>query len=122
MNTLTVYLHIFAAYKKIQFKPCTPYAPRSNGLVENRNRQLNTFLCTVFDSQYNSWSHKINTFAFAFNSHVKTIVTLSPYEPGQNPKKPIMFNLSSTTDSFGNCKTSSNSPCNSFPQRTHNDH
>ena len=40
----------------------------------------------------------------------------------RNPKKPIMFNLSSTTDSFGNCKASPNSPCNSFPKHTHTGH
>ena len=31
----------------VQFKPRTPYAPWSNGLVENSNRQLNIFLGTV---------------------------------------------------------------------------
>ena len=33
-----------------------------------------------------------------------------------------MFNLSSTTDSFGNCKPSLDSPCNSLPKHTHTDH
>ena len=33
-----------------------------------------------------------------------------------------MFNLSSTTDSFGNFKPSPNSPFNSFPEHTHTDH
>ena len=33
-----------------------------------------------------------------------------------------MFNLSSTTDSFGNCKPTENSPCNSLPKHTHTDH
>ena len=49
---------------------------------------------------------------------------LSPYELvfGQKPKKPIMFNLSSTTDSLGNCKPAENSPCDSLPNRTHTDH
>ena len=50
-------------------------------------------------------------------------MNLSPYELlfGQKPKRPIMFNLSSTKDSFGNCKPSPNSPCNSFPKYTHTD-
>ena len=39
----------------------------------------------------------------------------------QKPKKPIMFNLSSTTDSFGNCKPKENSAGNFLPKRTHND-
>ena len=41
-----------------KFKPRTPYAPWSNGLVENSNRQLNPFLRTVLDSQYDIWSKK----------------------------------------------------------------
>ena len=51
-------------------------------------------------------------------------MNLSPYELvfGQKPKWPIIFNLSSTTDSFGNCKPSINSTCNSLPKHTHTDH
>ena len=33
-----------------------------------------------------------------------------------------MFNLSSTTDSLGNCKPTENSPCNSLPNSTHTDY
>ena len=66
------------------------------------------------------------TFSFAFNSQVRSNMNLSPYElvfrNVQEPKKPIMFNLTSTTDRFRNCKPSSNSPCNSFPKHTHTDH
>ena len=40
----------------VQFRTQTPYALWSNGLVENSNRQLNTFLRTVLDSQYDTWS------------------------------------------------------------------
>ena len=51
-------------------------------------------------------------------------MNLSPFELvfGHKPKKPIMFNLSSTTDSFGNWKPSEHSLCNSFPQHTDTDH
>ena len=108
----------------VQFKPRTLYAPWSNGLVENSDRQLNTFLQTVSDTQYNTWSQKVKIFPFAFNSQVRTNMNLSPYEMvfGQKPKQPIMFHLSSTTDSFGKCKPSQDSPCNSLPTHTHTDH
>ena len=33
-----------------------------------------------------------------------------------------MLNLSSTTDSLGNCKPTENSPCNSLPNHTNTDH
>ena len=51
-------------------------------------------------------------------------MNLSPYELvfGQKPKRPIMFTLSFITNSFGNCKPSPNSPCNSFPKHTHTGH
>ena len=51
-------------------------------------------------------------------------MNLSPYELvfGQKPKKPIMFNLSSTTDSLGNCKPTENSPCTSLSSQTYTDH
>ena len=51
-------------------------------------------------------------------------MNLSPYEIvfGHKPKKPIMFNLSSTTDSFRNPKPSELSPCSFFPQHKHTDH
>ena len=51
-------------------------------------------------------------------------MNLSPYELvfGQKPKKPIMFNLSSTTDSLGDCKPTANATCNLFPNHKHTDH
>ena len=51
-------------------------------------------------------------------------MNLSPYKLlfGQKPKKPIMFNLSCTTDSFRNCKPLEQSPCSSLPKHTHTDH
>ena len=113
----------FCRIYNVQFKPRTPYA-RSNGLVENSNRQLNTFLRTVLDSQYDTWSQKVKAFPFAFNSQIRTNMKLSPYEFvfGQKPKKPIIINLSSTTDSLANCKPTENSSCSSLPNHTHTDH
>ena len=51
-------------------------------------------------------------------------MNLSQYELvfGQKPKRPIMFNLSPTTDTFRNCKPSLDSTCNYLPQHTHFDH
>ena len=117
------FTHFCRTYN-VQFKPRTPYAPWSNGLVENSNRQLNTFLRTVLDSQYDTWSQKLKVIPFAFNSQVRIHLNLSPYELvfGQKPKEPIIFNLSSTTDSFGNCKPTEFSLCKSLPKHTNSDH
>ena len=94
----------FCRLYNVQCKSRTPYSPWSNGLAENSNIQLNTILCAV--SPYDTWSQKVKTFPFAYNSQVRTNMNLSPYDLvfGTKPKKPIMFNLSSTKDSFGFCK------------------
>ena len=114
----------FGRIYNVQFKTRTPCAPWSNGLVENSNRQLNIFLRKILDPQYDTWSQKVKAFPFAFNSQVKTNMNLSSYELlfGQKPKKSIMFNLSSNTDSLRNCKTTENSRCNYLPNHTHTDH
>ena len=114
------FAHFCRTYN-VQFKPRTPYAQWSNGFVKNSTRQLNTFVRTISDTQYDTWSQKVKVFPFAFNSQVRTNMTLSQYELvfGQKPKRPIMFNLSSTIDSFGNCKPSLSSPCNSLTKHTH---
>ena len=114
----------FCRTHNVQFKPSTPYAPWYNGLVENSNRQLNTFPRRVLDSQYDTWSQKVKVFPFAFKSQVRTTINLSAYELvfGQKPKKPIMLNLSFTTDSLGNYKLTEKAPCNGLPNHTHTNH
>ena len=97
------FTHLYRTYN-VQFNPLTPYASWSNGLVDNSNRLLNTFLRTVLYSQYDTWSQRVKVLPFAFNSQVRTNMNLSPYKIvfGQKSRKPIMFNLFSTTDSYGN--------------------
>ena len=53
---------LFCRTYNVQFKPRTPYAPWSNGIVENSNPQLNTFLCTVLYSQFDTWSQEVKSF------------------------------------------------------------
>ena len=59
-----------------------------------------------------------------FNSQVTTNMGLSPYEIifGIKAKKPILFHLSPTTDSFGNCNPTHESSCHCFPKHTHTLH
>ena len=84
------------------------------------NRQLSTFLRTALDAPHDTWSQKVKVFPFAFNSQLEAI---SPQELifGKKLKRPIMFNLCPTTDSFGNWEPSLNSPCNFLPKQTHTD-
>ena len=106
----------FCRVYNLQFKPHTPNAPWSNGLAEFSNRQLNTFLRIVLESQHDTWSQIFETFPFAFNSQNRTNLNLSAYELvfAIKPKEPKMFNLCSNRDSFGNFQPSKNSPCHFF--------
>ena len=67
---------------------------------------------------------KVKTFPFQFNSQVRTNLNLSPYEIVFviKPKRPIMFDLSSATNSFGKCKPSQDSPFHSFQKHKHTNH
>ena len=81
------FTHFCRTYN-VQFKPKTPKAKWSNGLVDNSNRHLTTFLRTVLDSQYDTRSQKVKSFPFAFNSQVRINMNLSPYElVGQKTQK-----------------------------------
>ena len=55
---------------KVQFKPRTPYAPK--GLVVNSNGPLNTFIPTVLDTHFDTWTLKVNIFPNAVSSQVRT--------------------------------------------------
>ena len=75
MNTLKKSSHAFAVHIMYNLKH---ERHRSNGLFENSNPQLNTLLCTVLDSEYDTWSQKVKWFPFAFNSQVRYNMNLSP--------------------------------------------
>ena len=86
-------------------------------------RTVNLILRTLLNSKYGTFSPKVKTFPFAFKSRIKNNINLSVYVLflGYKPSKTIMFNLSSTADSSGNCKSSLNSHCISFPKHTQTD-
>ena len=125
MNILKENLYTFAAHTMYNLNHERHMHQGPMDLKNYSNRQLNTFFCTVLSTQYDTWSQKVTVFPFAFNAQVRTNMNLSPYELvfGQKPKRPIMFNLSSSTVSIGgNFKPSLNLHCNSFSKLTHTDH
>ena len=50
----------------VKFEPETLYAPWSNGLIKNSNRQLKTLICTVLDSQHLVTKSKSISFRIRF--------------------------------------------------------
>ena len=58
MNILMANLHILAESTMYNLNHAHRIHPgkMSNGLEENSTRQLNTFLRSILDSQYDTWS------------------------------------------------------------------
>ena len=82
---------------------------------------MNTFICKCYTHNITHGQKRKKIF-FAFNSQVIKNMNLSPYNLvfGSKPKKKqLIFNPSSTTDSFGDCYPSQSSPSHSFPNHTH---
>ena len=64
----------------IRHSPRTPYAPWTNGLVENQNRNLGTHLRLFLHNTPENWSTQVHMYAYAQNSQPLSELNLSPYE------------------------------------------
>ena len=64
----------------IRHSPRTPYAPWTNGLVENQNRNLGTHLRLFLHNTSENWSTQVHMYAYAHNSQPLSELNLSPYE------------------------------------------
>ena len=82
----------------IRHSPRTPYAPWTNGLVENQNRNLGTHLRLFLHNTPENWSTQVHMYAYAHNSQPLSEINLSPYEIVFHtiPRIPINFELNST--------------------------
>ena len=77
----------------IRHSPRTPYAPWTNGLVENQNRNLGTHLRLFLHNTPENWSSQVHMYAYAHNSQPLSEMNLSPYEIVFHtiPRIPINF-------------------------------
>ena len=75
--------------------PRTPYAPWTNGLVENQNKNLGTHLRLFLHNTPENWSTQFHMYAYAHNSQPLSELNLSPYEIVFHtiPRIPINFEL-----------------------------
>ena len=82
----------------IRHSPRTPYAPWTNGLVENQNRNLGTHLRLFLHNTPENWSTQVHIYAYAHNSQPFSESNLSPYEIVFHtiPRIPINFELNCT--------------------------
>ena len=104
----------------IRHSPRTPYAPWTNGLVENQNRNLGTHLRLFLHNTPENWSTQVHMYAYAHNSQPLSELNLSPYEIVFHtiPRIPINFELNLQRDTYRNCTSQY---CQELPLHTHYD-
>ena len=64
----------------IRHSPRTPYAPWTNGLIENQNKNLGTHLRLFLHNTPENWSTQVHMYSYAHNSQPLSELNLSPYE------------------------------------------
>ena len=104
----------------IRHSPRTPYAPWTNGLVENQNKNLGTHLRLFLHKTPENWSTQVHMYAYAHNSQPLSEVNLSPYEIVFHtiPKIPINFEHNLQRETYRNCTSQY---CQDLPLHTHFD-
>ena len=105
---------------EIRHSPRTPYAPWTNGLVENQNRNLGTHLRLFLHNTPENWSTQVHMYAYAHNSQPLSELKLSPYAILFHtiPRIPINFELNLQRDTYRNCTSQI---CQELPLHTHYD-
>ena len=104
----------------IRHSPRTPYAPCTNGLLENQNKNLGTHLRLFLHNTPENWSTQVHMYAYAHNSQPLSELNLSPYEIVFHniPRIPINFELNLQRDTHRNCTSQF---CQNLPLHTHYD-
>ena len=88
------------------------------------NRSLQEYLRCIIngnDTKYTEWSADVKLFPLAYNSQIRTILGMSPFETvfNRKPRKPIMFTANSHKNAQGYCQTNEDSICYNLPLHTH---
>ena len=104
----------------IRHSPRTPYAPWTNGLVENQNKILGTHHRLFLHNTPENWSTQVHMYAYAPNSQPLSEINLSPYEIIFHtiPRIPINFELNLRRNTYTNCTSQF---CQNLPLHTHYD-
>ena len=89
----------------IRHSPRTRYAPWTNGLVVNQNKNLGTHLRLFLHNTPENWSTQVHMYAYAHISQPLSELNLSPYEIVFHtiPRVPINFEHNLQRDTYRNC-------------------
>ena len=104
----------------IRHSPRIPYAPWTNGLVENQNKNLGTHLRLFLHNTPEIWSTQVHMYAYARNPQPLSELNISPHEIVFHtiPRIPINFELNLQRDAYRNCTSHF---CQNLPLHTHYD-
>jgi hypothetical protein len=64
----------------ITLKPRQVYNPQSNGTVENRMRQLTTYMRKNSNENFDNWSQLLKPFCFTLNTQFNHTIAMTPHE------------------------------------------
>ena len=105
---------------EIRHSPRTPYAPWTNGLVENQNKNFETHLRLFLHNTPENWSTQVHMYPYAHTSQPLSELNLSPYEIVFHTiaRNPITFELNIQRDTNRNCTSQF---CQNLPLHTHYD-
>ena len=89
----------------IRHSPRTPYAPWTNGSVENQNKNVGTHLRLFLHNTPENWSTQVHMYAYAHNSQPLSELNRSTYETAFHtiPRIPITFELNLQRNTYRNC-------------------
>ena len=95
----------FCQTYNIKSKLLSGYVPWANGLVENMNKILGTYLRQFTTKTKKNWAKSVSQFTYAYNTSVLTENGLTPYEItfGTKPKVPVTLKLGTLSDQHAQC-------------------
>ena len=110
----------FCTTMGIRHSPRNPYAPWTNGLVKNQNKNLGTHIRLFLHNTPENWSTQVHMYAHAHNSQPLSELNHSPNEIvfHTTPRIPINFELNLQRDTCRNCTSQY---CQDLPLHTHYD-
>ena len=107
----------------IGIKPRTPYAPWTNGKVENQNNVFAKYLRNFLNESKTNWSELTAEFSFAANTTTIDMLGKTPYEIvfGQKPIVPMSLKLGAVRNTENICRPRKNDFCHELPVHSHSD-